>query len=64
VADTQLHNLLHKEVTRKEFLGILGLALCSILGFGHVLEFFGALSGKHHGSQKAGHNNNYGGGQD
>jgi hypothetical protein len=39
----QLQSLLHKEVSRKEFLGILGLAAISVLGFGHILKL---LTGK------------------
>lgn len=34
---------MQKEVTRKEFLSILGLVLCSILGFGRIIEL---LTGK------------------
>ena len=43
MANTHLQGLLQKEVTRKEFLTILGLAFCSILGFGHILKL---LTGK------------------
>ena len=38
-----LDTLMHKEMTRKEFLATLGLAAASILGFSSVLRL---LSGK------------------
>ena len=40
---TNLQGLLQKEVSRKEFLTILGLAAISILGFGHIVKL---LTGK------------------
>jgi hypothetical protein len=43
MANTHLQSLLQKEVSRKEFLGILGLALASIFGIGHLLQL---LTGK------------------
>jgi hypothetical protein len=64
MANTQLHNLLQKEVSRKEFLGIMGLALCSILGFGHILELLtGKSLGKHSSVQQSNHSNVIYGGQ-
>ena len=41
---TPLQNLLHKSVTRKQFLKLVGLGLLSVLGFSTVLHF---LTGKH-----------------
>jgi hypothetical protein len=35
---SQLHTLLRKEMTRKEFLATLGLAVVSILGFSSVIR--------------------------
>jgi hypothetical protein len=43
MANPHLQTLLQKEVSRKEFLGIIGLAVLSILGFGHILKL---LTGK------------------
>lgn len=39
----QLQSLMQKEISRKEFLGVLGLALVSIFGLGHVVKL---LTGK------------------
>jgi hypothetical protein len=41
--NAQLSSLLEKEVSRKEFLGMSGLALASIFGFGSVIKL---LTGK------------------
>jgi len=41
--------LLQKEVSRKEFLGMSGLAIASIFGFGSVIKL---LTGKSLGSQQ------------
>jgi hypothetical protein len=43
VIQTNLQGLLQKEVSRKEFLTIAGLALLSVFGFGTVLKL---LTGK------------------
>ncbi|HLZ14587.1 MAG TPA: hypothetical protein VKQ34_01195 [Candidatus Saccharimonadales bacterium] len=40
---TQLQTLLHKEMTRKEFLATLGLGVAAVLGLGTVLRL---LTGK------------------
>lgn len=40
---SQLQSLLHKEVSRKEFLSVLGLAAISVFGMGHLLQL---LTGK------------------
>ncbi len=47
--NANLSSLLEKEVSRKEFLGMAGLAVASVLGFGSVLKL---LTGKslHHQS--------------
>jgi hypothetical protein len=39
-----LHKLLSHEVTRKQFLKVLGLAVISIFGFSSIIHFF---TGKH-----------------
>jgi hypothetical protein len=39
----QLGNIMQKEVTRKEFLGMSGLAVASIFGFGTIIKL---LTGK------------------
>ena len=44
-----VNTLLQKEVTRKEFLGMGGLAVASIFGFGTVVKL---LTGKSLGSSK------------
>ena len=41
--NAHLSNLMEKEVSRKEFLGIAGLATVSILGFGTIIKL---LTGK------------------
>jgi len=41
--NTQLSNLMGKEVSRGEFLGMAGLAVASIFGFGTLLKL---LTGK------------------
>jgi hypothetical protein len=41
--NTHLSNLMEKEVSRKEFLGMTGLAVASIFGFGAMLKL---LTGK------------------
>jgi hypothetical protein len=41
--NTQLSSLMEKEVSRKEFLGMSGLAIASIFGFGTVIKL---LTGK------------------
>ena len=41
--NTHLANLLEKEVSRKEFLGMAGLAIASVLGFGTIVKL---LAGK------------------
>ena len=46
-----LQNLMQKEMTRKEFLAAIGLALASILGFSSVLRL---LTGKDHAQQSSG----------
>lgn len=44
-----LDGLLHKEVSRKEFLGLGGLAIASIFGFGTFIKL---LTGKSLGGSK------------
>lgn len=47
-----LHSLMQKEVSRKEFLGISGLAVASIFGFGTLVKL---LTGKSlHGQNLSG----------
>ncbi len=43
-------NLMQKEVSRKEFLGMSGLALASVFGLGSALKLLTgkSLSGNHH----------------
>jgi hypothetical protein len=43
VVQTNIQNLMHKEVSRKEFLGIGGLVLLSIFGFDTIIKL---LTGK------------------
>jgi hypothetical protein len=49
---TQVSELLNKEVSRKEFLGMSGLAVASIFGFGSVVKL---LTGKSPTSALQGH---------
>jgi hypothetical protein len=46
----QIKTILHKEVSRKEFLGMSGLAIASIFGFGTVMKLITgkSLSGHKH----------------
>lgn len=55
MANTHLQTLLNKEVSRKEFLGILGLALCSVLGAGHLLKLLTGKSLETHPSLQDGY---------
>lgn len=48
--NTHLSGLMEKEVSRKEFLGMLGLAAASIFGFGTLLKL---LTGKSLDSHRA-----------
>lgn len=45
---TNLQSLMQKELSRKEFLGIVGLGLLSILGFGTILKILTGKSLEHH----------------
>ncbi|HSX30784.1 MAG TPA: hypothetical protein VLE99_02605 [Candidatus Saccharimonadales bacterium] len=47
--NAQLSELMDKEVSRKEFLGMAGLAVASILGFGTVLK---AVTGRSFGTSR------------
>jgi hypothetical protein len=51
--NTHLSNLMDKEVTRKEFLGMSGLAIASIFGFGTLVKLLTgkSLSGGNHFSE-------------
>jgi len=44
-----VETLLNKEMTRKEFLGTLGLGLASILGFSSIIHFLTGKSSQQHG---------------
>lgn len=48
--NAHLSTLMDKEVTRKEFLGMSGLAVASIFGFGTVIKLLTgkSLTGSHH----------------
>lgn len=46
--NTDLSNLRDKEISRGEFLGLLGLAVISVLGFGHVFKLLTGKSLEHH----------------
>jgi hypothetical protein len=55
----QLSALMQKEVTRKEFLAMLGLGVATLLGFGSIIRL---LSGNKHDSSVAGYGTSvYGG---
>jgi hypothetical protein len=53
----QLDTLMQKEMTRKEFLATMGLAVASIMGFSSVLRLLG---GKSHGSSAGYGSRSYG----
>jgi hypothetical protein len=55
MSNPHLQNLLKKEVSRKEFLGILGLATISILGFSHILNLLTGKSLANHKSFQEGY---------
>ncbi len=55
--NTQLSTLLEKEVSRKEFLGMSGLAIASIFGLGTVIKL---LTGKSLASHQSGSTGGYG----
>jgi hypothetical protein len=63
--NSNLQSLLQKEVSRREFLGILGLAAVSILGMGHILKLVtGKSLDNHKALQGGGYSSVYGGGKD
>ncbi len=65
MANAHLQNLLSKEVSRKEFLGILGLAAISIVGAGHILKLLTGKSLETHSIIKGGYGSTtYGGSKD
>jgi hypothetical protein len=47
---TQVSALLEKEVSRKEFLTMSGLALASVMGFGSVIKLLTGKSVQHFGA--------------
>ena len=55
--NAQLSNLLEKEVSRKEFLGMSGLAIASLFGFGTIIKL---LSGKSLTANHSASNGGYG----
>jgi len=58
----RINALTQKEVTRKEFLGISGLAIASVFGFGTIIKLVTGKSLTNHGSSMAGYGSNaYGG---
>jgi hypothetical protein len=48
--NAHLSGLMEKEVSRKEFLGMLGLAAASIFGFGTLLKLLTGKSLETHGA--------------
>jgi hypothetical protein len=60
----QVNNIMHKEVSRKEFLGMSGLALASVFGFGTVVKLLTgkSLGGHRHFASGYG-SSTYGGGK-
>ncbi|HSX36093.1 MAG TPA: hypothetical protein VLH84_04140 [Patescibacteria group bacterium] len=57
--NTQLQTLLRKEMTRKEFLTTLGLAVASILGFSSVIRLLNSR-GQHAGASHSYGSSGYG----
>jgi hypothetical protein len=65
MASSHLQNLLSKEVSRKEFLSILGLAAVSIMGVGHILNLLAGKSLEGHPAMQGGYGSAvYGGEKD
>ena len=54
MAKPNLQPLLKKEVSRKEFIGILGLAAVSILGMGQILKLLTGNSLENHKALQSG----------
>lgn len=63
--NAHLSNLMDKEISRKEFLGMSGLAIASIFGFGSLVKLLTgkSLMGNHHMSSGYG-SSAYGGFKD
>ena len=55
--NTQVSALMDKEVSRKEFLGMSGLALASVFGFGTIVKMLTgkSLTGNHHVTSSLGY---------
>jgi hypothetical protein len=45
--NTHLSNLMQKEVSRKEFLGLVGLAVLSLFGFDTIIKLLTSKSSEH-----------------
>jgi len=59
----QINAITQKEVTRKEFLGMSGLAIASVFGFGTLIKLITGKSLTNHSSVVAGYGSSaYGGG--
>jgi hypothetical protein len=56
-----LQDLFQKEMSRKEFLGIIGLAICSVLGMETILKLLTGKSLAGHRIMQGYSNGDYGG---
>ena len=65
MANNHLQNILQKQVSRKEFLSIIGLAMLSIVGMSHILKLLTGKSLETHSALQTGYGNTpYGGNKD
>lgn len=55
MTNQHLQNLMQKQVSRKEFLSILGLAVLSLLGFGALVKLLTGKSLDTHEALRAGY---------
>lgn len=58
-----IQTIFQKEISRKEFLGILTLGITSVLGFGHIIQLLTGKSLNNHPSLKGYSSGGYGGAQ-
>jgi hypothetical protein len=57
-----IEDILHKDMSRKEFLATLGFGVASLFGIGTMLKFFfGKQQGRMHSASQGYGSSNYGG---
>jgi hypothetical protein len=60
--NSPLQDILHREMSRKEFLAVAGLGLCSLLGIGSIVRLLSGKSFKNQASALGYNGGVYGGG--